>query len=167
MSERVQLSMGTFSKTFGVTGGFIAAQKKVVDYLRFFSRSYVFSAHLTQSIAAAVLAGCELIGSQPELRVRLLDNVQYFLAGLRKLGIEARTDSAIIPVHTPEGVDLRGLNLALHERGLFINAIEYPAVSLSEQRIRISLMSGHTRRDLDEALAIIAACGKDHGLIKS
>lgn len=165
VSERVGLSIGTFSKTFGVTGGFIAASSQVVDYLRFFSRSYIFSAHLPQSIATAVLAGCEIIAEQPQLRQKLRKNVEYFVAELRKLGLDVNASSAIVPIRTPQPIDLRLLNRALHERGLFVNAIEYPAVSLAEQRIRMSLMAGHTQKDLDEAIAIIRDCGREYGLI--
>ncbi len=165
VSERVGLSVGTFSKTFGVTGGFISASSKVVDYLRFFSRSYIFSAHLPQSIAAAVLTGCEIIHEQPELRQKLRNNVEYFVEGLRRLGLEVNSTSAIVPIRTPQPIDLRLLNRALHERGLFVNPIEYPAVSLSEQRIRVSLMATHTQADLDEAIGIIRDCGREHGLI--
>lgn len=165
VSHRVDISMGTFSKTFGVTGGFLAGKKKVVDYLRFFSRSYVFSAHIPQSIAAGVLAGCEMIKAEPKLREQLHKNVDYMINGLYDMGVKVKTDSAIIPIHTPQPINLRNLNRALHEAGLFVNPIEYPAVSLDEQRIRLSLMATHTKADIDEALEIIRVCGKEHGLI--
>ena len=165
VSDKVHLSMGTFSKSFGVTGGFIAGKKCVIDYLRFFSRSYLFSAHLPQSIVAAVLKGCEIIQDQPNLRVNLHRNVDYMLTGLKKMGLNVESKSAIIPIKLPVSVDLRTLNKRLHEQGLFVNPIEYPAVSIDEQRIRLSLMATHTQQDLDEALAIIEKTAKEVNLL--
>ena len=165
VSSKVDLSMGTFSKSFGVTGGFIAGKKSVIDYLRFFSRSYLFSAHLPQSIATAVLKGCQMMKNQPQLRTQLHHNVRFMLEGLKRLGFQVHSESAIIPVRIPQEIDLRIFNRTLHQKGLFVNPIEYPAVSIDQQRIRLSLMANHEEKDLAEALQMIESTAREMGLI--
>ena len=157
--------MGTFSKAFGTTGGFLAGKQEVIDYLRFFARSYMFSAHLPPPVIAAVLGGLEVLGREPERLKKLHSNAQYLARGLREMGYDARCDAAIIPLIMPEFVDMRALNRAFHEQGVFINSVEYPAVPRDAQRLRISVMSTHTQRDLDEALAVFERVGLQFGLI--
>ena len=80
---QIDLVMGTFSKALAVTGGFLAGRKETIEYLRFFSRSYFFSASLPPMTVAAVLAGLEVIEREPERRAQLHENVRYLLEGLR------------------------------------------------------------------------------------
>jgi 7-keto-8-aminopelargonate synthetase-like enzyme len=164
IEEHVDLAMGTFSKAFGVTGGFIAGRKEVIDYLRFFSKSYMFSAHLPQVMAAAVSAGVELVRNQPTLRESLHSNVHYMLEGMRKLGYKVSSQSAIVPVILPAEVPIRELGRRFHEEGLFTNLIEYPAVPKDSQRIRLSMMSDHTQGDLDFALDVLGRLGQEFHL---
>lgn len=155
VSDEVDLAMGTFSKAFGVVGGFVAASKQVVDYLRFFARSYFFSASMPPVVVASVLGALEVIEREPEHRLRLLSNVRYLARRLRGLGFEVGGQSAIIPLLAPSGMDLRKAAYHFHRRGIFLNSIEYPAVPLSKQRFRISVMASHTRQDLDRLLEVI------------
>jgi glycine C-acetyltransferase len=85
--------------------------------------------------------------------------------GLRELGLDVRRESAILPVMVPPHVDLRRLTMRLHEEGLFVNAIEAPAVPADKQRLRISVMASHTREQLDRAIAVLARVGREVGLI--
>lgn len=165
VSEKVALAMGTFSKAFGVTGGFLAGSSELIEYLRYFSRPYMFSAHLPQSIAAGVVAGLDLIQKQPELRKALHDHVAYFVRGLNRMGFPTQSQSAIIPVLIREDADIRRLGKRLHEEGLFANIIEYPAVPRDAQRVRLSVMANHTKQDLDFALDVMERVGKELGLI--
>ncbi|MEO1477290.1 MAG: aminotransferase class I/II-fold pyridoxal phosphate-dependent enzyme [Bacteroidota bacterium] len=152
---RVDVIVGTFSKAFGVSGGFAATTKPIADYLRLASRAYVFSASLPPTTVAAVLAGLDLLDQEPELQTRLIDNAAYLAQGLRALGFEASGNTGILPLPVPVGMDLRAAARAFHERGLFLNHIEYPAVKVSQQRFRISLMASHTTSDLDRLLTAI------------
>jgi glycine C-acetyltransferase len=154
LDRGVDVEMGTFSKTFATTGGFLAAKRDVVDYLRFFARSYMFSAHLPPPVVASVLAGISIIKQEPERRQALHESVRYLVDGLRQIGFDVSAQAAIVPVRLPPSVDIRMLNRRFHEENVFLNAIEYPAVSLEAQRLRISVTATHTREDLDHALAV-------------
>ncbi len=150
LEGKIDITMGTFSKAFGVTGGFVASTKTVVDFLRYFSRSYMFSASLPPVVIAAVLAALDIIERQPELLARLRDNVSYASAKLRSIGFEINSPSPIIPLRVPEWMDIRRASYTFHQMGIFVNSIEYPAVPLSQQRFRISLMAIHTKEDIDK-----------------
>jgi len=148
----VDVIMGTFSKTFGAVGGFVSAAKPVIDYLRFFARSYMFSASLPPVIIAAVLAGLDVIEREPELLRQLRDNVQYAAAGFQKLGFSINPQAAIIALRVPETMNIRKAAYRFHEKGIFVNSIEYPAVPVNQQRFRISMMATHTKEDINRLL---------------
>lgn len=145
----VDVTMGTFSKVFAVSGGFVAAGKAVIDYLRYFARPYMFSASLPPPVIAAVLGGLDVLAAEPDLRARLRANVGYALEGLRSLGFAATSESAIIPLLVPGWMNIRSAARRFDELGIFVNAVEFPAVPLSQQRFRISMMATHTREDID------------------
>ena len=161
----VALAMGTFSKAFGVTGGFIAGKREVIDYLRYFSRTYMFSAHLPQSMAAAVLAGIELVRSDSTLRDALHKNVQTMVQGMTAMGYKVKSESAIIPVLLPHDIDIRKIGKRFHEEGLFCNMIEPPAVAVRDQRIRLSIMADHSVEDLAFALNVLRKLGHEFGML--
>lgn len=166
IEDDVALCMGTFSKAFGVTGGFLSGSQKVIDYLRFFSRSYIFSAHLPISTVAAALVGLDCFQKNPALIQNLHKNSQYFASELKKMGYQAETSSAIIPIPIPSSVNIRALNKRFHERGVFLNSIEYPAVPLEDQRLRISMMATFTKSELDQILSVFSEVGREFSLLK-
>jgi glycine C-acetyltransferase len=153
---QIDITMGTFSKAFAVTGGFVAASKPVIDYLRYFARSYMFSASLSPTTIATVLAGLDVIELEPELLTKLHDTINYAANGLRVLGFDVEGKTAIIPLRVPVGMNIRRAAYKFHERGLFLNSIEYPAVPLSQQRFRISMMATHTLQDINHLLEAVA-----------
>jgi glycine C-acetyltransferase len=160
MEGEIDIVMGTFSKTFAVTGGFVAGKREMIDYLRFFSRSYMFSASLPPPVVASVLAGIEFIEQHPERVRQLRDNVAYFVNGLRAKGFDVACESAIIPLFIPPDVNIRKLVLRLQEEGVFVNGVEYPAVPKDRQRLRISMMATFTREQLDRAIDTLASVAK-------
>ena len=151
----VDITMGTFSKTFAVTGGFVAASKEIINYLRFFARSYMFSASVSPGVVAAVLAGLEVIKAEPERLENLKANISYANKCLNNLGFDSHNQSAIIPLRVPLNMNIREAAYEFHKRGIFMNSIEYPAVPLSQQRFRISLMATHTKQDIDRLVQTI------------
>ena len=155
VEKDVDIIMGTFSKTFGAVGGFVCASKEVIDYLRFFARSYMFSASLPPVVIATVLAGIDLIEKEPELIERLHSNVNYVCKGLGKVGLEVNTPSAIIALRVPKTMNIRKAVYHFHKLGIFVNSIEYPAVPISQQRFRISIMANHTKEDLDRLVSAV------------
>jgi len=146
------LLMGTFSKAFSVAGGFVAAEAPVIEYLRFFSRPYVFSAALPPVVIATVHAGLDVLEREPELVERLHDNVRYVARGLRALGFDIAPEAAIIALRAPAGMDFQAAARHFHRAGLFVNATEFPAVPRDQLLFRISLMATHRRSDLDRLL---------------
>ena len=155
VEDDVDIIMGTFSKALGVTGGFVAGDKCVTDYLRFFARSYMFSASLPPIIAAAVKAGLETIIKHPEYVRQLRSNVNYAVAKLNEYGFNIKTQTPIIALRVPGDMDIRKAVFKFHEMGIFLNSIEYPAVPISQQRFRISLMSIHTKEDIDKLVSAV------------
>jgi glycine C-acetyltransferase len=152
---QVPITVGTFSKALAVTGGFVATSRSFAEYLRFNARSHVFSASLPPPTVAAVLAGLDVIQDEPWRLDELRQNVAYLTAGLRRLGFSLRPDAAIVPIPVPRGMDIRRAGRRFEELGIFLNAIEYPAVPASQQRFRVSVMSIHKRRDLDRLLSAV------------
>jgi glycine C-acetyltransferase len=155
VEKQIDLSMGTFSKSFAMTGGFLAGSKELIDYLRFFARSYMFSAALTPVTLAAVLAGIDEVEKKPELRDLLLDNARYMIQKLQPFGVISKPEAAIVALKVPEWMDVRKANQLIHEQGVFLNAIEYPAVPEGEERFRISVTVEHTRADIDRLAEVL------------
>jgi len=151
----VDLTVGTFSKTLAVTGGFVVGSKPVIDYLRYFARSYMFSASLPPMAIAAVHAGLDVMEREPHLLETLRENIRYAVQGFRSLGFDVKGDSPIIALRVPVGMNIRHAGLEFHRRGIFVNSIEYPAVPVSQQRFRISMMAVHTRADIDALLTAV------------
>lgn len=164
LDGRIPLTMGTFSKTFAVTGGFIAGTRSVINYLRFFARPYMFSASLSPVTTATVLAGLDVLEAEPWLLSHLRDNVGYAASGLRRLGFNVAPQAAIIPLRAPHGMDIRRAARSFHKRSIFVNSVEYPAVPISQQRFRISLMATHTREDIDRLVQAVAEVWAEAGV---
>ncbi len=172
VKDAIAISMGTFSKTFAVTGGFIAGPKPVIDYLRYFARPYMFSASLSPVVVATVLAGLDVLEQEPERRWHLKQNIAYAAACLNRIGFDVHPETAIIPLIVPAWMDIRHASRLFHEKGIFVNSIEYPAVPVTQQRFRISIMATHTGDDIERLTRAVGevwhACrhnqeGTDHG----
>ncbi|MBF6073066.1 aminotransferase class I/II-fold pyridoxal phosphate-dependent enzyme [Nocardia beijingensis] len=159
----VELSMGTFSKVFASTGGFVTGSRDLVDTLRFFARSYMFSAALAPPVVAAVLAGIDFLAEHPDRVRRLHDNVAYFVRGLRAMGFAVDPQTAIIPILVPQRLAVADVVTALHREGVFVNGVEFPAVPRDQQRLRISMMATLTRDHLDHALDRIDTVARRFG----
>jgi glycine C-acetyltransferase len=148
-ADRVDLCMGTFSKVFAVCGGFLTGSEDLINYLRFHARPYIFSASIPPTVTAAVLAGLEVMETEPWLQTQLLQNVSYAIQKLEPFGFCAKPGAAIIALKLPEEMNIRAASLLFHRKGIFINPIEFPAVASNRQRFRISLMAQHTKEDID------------------
>ena len=153
--EKVDIITGTFSKTFGNVGGYVVANNpKLISYLQFQSRQYAFSAAATPAIAG-VSKAIDLIDEEPHWQKQLQDNITYYKTGLQNLGLDIGiTESAIIPVKIGDVYKNSLAGKILLENGIYTNPIMYPAVSLKDSRIRMSLMATHTKEHLDKALNV-------------
>lgn len=142
--------MGTFSKALASVGGFVCASQPLIDYLRFMSRSYMFSASMPPMLAAQVMGGLDILAHEPQRLKALRANIAIARESLHQAGIPFQADpqSPIFAILAPTRMDVRAAGRALHERGIFVNTIEYPAVPRDQQRFRISLMATHTAQDI-------------------
>jgi glycine C-acetyltransferase len=166
LEGRIDIVMGTFSKALGAMGGFICASKEVINYIRFYSRPYLFSASLSPVTVASVLKALEILASEPELIKKLWNNIDYMKSQLDSLGFNVgNSHSAIIPILIGDDMLLRKMAVDIHERGLFLNAIFYPAVPKGNSRLRLSIMATLTKADLDEALNILEDTGRKYGVL--
>jgi len=167
VEDKVDLRMGTFSKSFASCGGFIAGPSEVIEYLRIAARSFLFSAAAVPAAVGAALEALRIIRSEgPELLGRLAENSAYLHGGLTELGLRvvepttlpdgSQQLTPIVPVIV--GDDMRAVVLwkALFDEGVYTNVAIHPAVPPAGALLRTSLMATHEREHLDRALEIVA-----------
>ena len=149
MEGSVDVLMGTLSKAVGGEGGFVCGSRSLIEYLINKARSFIFSTALSPVSMAADLEGLRLIMEQPERVQKLQENIRFCCAALNARGIDAASETAIIPIII--GGEARAMRVMelLKERGYYISAIRYPTVAKGSARLRLALMSSHTREDLE------------------
>lgn len=149
MEGSVDVLMGTLSKAVGGEGGFVCGSRSLIEYLVNKARSFIFSTALSPVSMAADLEGLRLIMEQPERVQKLQENIRFCCAALNARGIDAASETAIIPIII--GGEARAMRVMelLKERGYYISAIRYPTVAKGSARLRLALMSSHTREDLE------------------
>lgn len=160
--------IGSFSKTFGSNGGFIAVRDRATaEYLKYYSATHTFSNALSPVQAATVLCALDIVRSEEGrlLRRKLMDNILYLRAEMTSAGLETLGDpSPIVPVRLGlEGVG-RFASRRLMAMGGIANLVEYPAVPQGGARFRFQVMAGHTREDIDEVVAILARAMREADL---
>jgi glycine C-acetyltransferase len=152
----VDIITGTFSKTFGHLGGYVVADPKVVNFLKFQARQHIFSVSATPA-SACILKSIDLIDEEPWWRTKLWENVHHLKSGLDNLGFDTgNTQSAIIPVMTGKPELNAEVCRLLIEAGVYANQIGYPAVARKNARIRMSIMATHTIEQMDKVLNAFA-----------
>lgn len=163
---KVDIVAGTCSKAIGVVGGFIASSKNIIEYLHYFARSYMFSTAPTPQALASIGAALDVIENEPALREKLWDNIRHFRSGLEAMGVDmGNAETAIFPVIVGDNAKVRELCRDLHERNIYVNPVEYPAVPRRLARIRFSLMATHEKEHLDYALNNLEAVMRKHNCI--
>lgn len=166
LQDRVDLAMGTFSKSFASQGGFVASKREVIDYIKHFGRALMFSASITPASAAAVLAALEIIQNEPERRERLWKNTLRMQRELKALGYDTgNTATPIIPLVIGEDMACFVFWKALFDNGVFTNPVVSPAVPPGRALIRTSYTATHTDKQLDRVLDVMARVGREKGLI--
>ena len=158
----IDITMGSFSKTFAVTGGFISSSKPLVSYLRYMARSGMFSASLPPIVVSAVLAGIDIMESEKFRLEKLHENVKYAANSLNRIGLFVSPQAAIISLIVPPHMNISTASRCFHEKGIFINTVEYPAVPLNKQRFRISITANHTFSDIDRLTETINCIWKKY-----
>lgn len=167
VTKDVDLIMGTFSKSFASLGGFIAADKDTINYLRHHARTYIFSASCTPASIAAANASLDIMLSEPERIENLWELTNYALNGFRQIGCEiGHTSTPIIPLYIRDNDLTFKIVKELFDAGIFVNPVVSPAVASQDTLIRFSFMATHTKEQLDYALETIQKLFKKYNLIK-
>ena len=157
LEDRVDVIMGTFSKSLASLGGYMAASDTVCDYVRHNSRPFIFSASIPPSACAAALAALRLLREHPELPQRLHSLASYARAGLKARGLRIiESETPIIPIYTYEMERTLVSAKRLYDAGVYVNPVLPPAAAPGECLLRMSCMATHTEALLDEAMDIIA-----------
>ena len=166
LEKDIDLTMGTFSKTFASLGGFVAGPERVINFIKHFSLALIFSASPTPASVAAALAALDILEKEPERVQKLISNANYMRKGLKEKGfnvIDGRT--AIVPVII--GNDNTALQMwrILYDSGVFVNVFVPPGVPEGRQMMRTSYMATHEKEHLDEIIHLFEKAGKALGLI--
>ncbi|GAB7388892.1 glycine C-acetyltransferase [Bacillaceae bacterium] len=166
LAGRVQLALGTLSKAVGAEGGFVAASRTVIDYLRNRARPFIFQTALSPGVVAAALEALRLMREEPVLRERLMENARYLREGLGRLGFSlVPGETPIIAVLIGDAQKAVDVSRRLEELGIYAPAIRPPTVPQGQSRIRVTVMATHTREQLEQALACFARAGRELGLL--
>jgi len=166
LESEVDLTMGTFSKTFASLGGFVAGAERVINYLKHFSPALIFSASPTPASVAAALAALDILEAHPELVDKLIFNANYMRTNLKGMGfnvIDGRT--GIVPVIVGNDELAFKMWRILYDSGVFVNVFISPGVPEGRQMMRTSYMASHEKEHLDAILNIFNDAGKKLGLI--
>ncbi len=156
VEDAMDISIGTFSKSFGAIGGFAAGDEKLINYLRFSARSYIFSCAMAPHTAAGILKILEIYDRDKSQREKLWDNVRYMHKALTDAGLDiGDTQSQVVPVFVGEELRLREVGRRIYEKGLYTGIVTYPAVSSKRTRLRLSVSSYHTQEQMDTCSAIL------------
>lgn len=161
---QIDIITGTFSKSFGCVGGFAAASKRIIQYLKFYADSNIFSAAITPQVTASILKALEIMKRQPEIRKKLWENTNYLRNRLIKEGFDiGRSVSPIFPIMVRDNKKVYDIAKMLQEKGIFTIGIVYPAVRTKEARLRVSLLATHEIYQLD---AFVNALNEINEVIK-
>jgi len=165
-ADQVDLVMGTFSKSLGGVGGFIAGESVVIDYLKHHTRTMIFTAALPPSNVAMVRKALEIIRREPERRRNVMDNAAYVNHELRSMGYNTgNSETPVIPVIIGKDMKTFFMWKDLLKNGVYTNPVVAPAVPKGRSLLRTSYMATHTREQLDYCLEQFRTIGKKHGAI--
>jgi 8-amino-7-oxononanoate synthase len=166
LTDQVDLIMGTFSKSFASLGGFIAADKHTINFIKHNSRSLIFSASMTPASAATVLAALDIMESEPERIKHLWDMTNYALQGFKAAGFDTgKSETPIIPLFIRDDVKALMLTKILLEDGIFVNPVVSPGVPKEDSLIRYSLMATHTKEQVEISIQKITKAAKQLGIL--
>ena len=157
VEDRVGVTYGTLSKSFGGVGGFVCANKGIIRYLKGYSSPWNFSCAPSPAVTGGLLKSLEIATRDSQLRDKLWENVAYLKAGLENLKLDlGGTESQVIPIIVgSDGERLLRCAASMQKRGLFLQPVDFPAVPAHARRFRISVSSQLTREEMDETLNIV------------
>ena len=165
--DKIDLNVGMLSKSPGGLGGYCAASKNVIQYLRLYARSYFFSTAMPAPIAGGLNEAFKLMESDNAGREKLLANTRYLKTKLTERGFDiGHSQSAVVPVMVYNEPILFEMYDKLRKRGVYVNIVTYPAVRRKECRLRLCVMKDLSFEQIDKAVEIITELGREYGLIQ-
>lgn len=166
LENEIDLTFGTFSKTFASLGGFVVGPERVINYLKHHSPALIFSASPTPASVAAALAALEILEEEPERITKLISNADKMRKGFQNLGFNVIDgQSAIVPVIIGDDLIAFKFWKELYEGGVFVNVFVSPGVPQGLQMMRTSYMATHEEEHLDKILEVFKKTGKKLGII--
>ncbi|MGA9115859.1 MAG: aminotransferase class I/II-fold pyridoxal phosphate-dependent enzyme [Bacteroidota bacterium] len=166
LEREVDMTMGTFSKTFASLGGYVVGDLAVINYLKHHAPALIFSASPTPASVAAALAALDILEKEPERMHTLIANADYMRKGLREMGFRIlESPTAIVPVIIGDDTNTFIFWRKLFDAGVFVNAFISPGVPNGMQMLRTSYMATHATHHLDRILSAFALIGRELGVI--
>ena len=164
--DKIDLNVGMLSKGPGGLGGYCAASRQIIQYLRLYARSYFFSTALPASVAGGLNEAFKLLEADNAGREKLWQNTEYLKSKLLENGFDiGHSQSAVVPVMIYSEPILFEMYEKLRQRGVYVNIVTYPAVRRKECRLRLCTMKDLTFKQIDKAVEIISDLGREYGLI--
>lgn len=164
LNDEVDVIMGTFSKSLGSMGGFIAGDAQMIEYLKHRARCFIFTASLAPAVAGGVLKALEIMQQEPERIEHLWRNTRKMHDGFKRIGFKiGTTQTPIVPILIGSEAKAFQFTQRLYEEGVFATPAIYPAVRYGEAIVRTSYMATHTDEDLDRVLEIFGKLAKELG----
>lgn len=165
LPDSIDVLMGTFSKAPGTIGGYVTGSRELIDYLRFFARSAMFTAALPAALCAGIAEAFRVMQREPEHRERLWQNVRRLTRGLSQAGFDiSPAQSPIVTVFMGSERLLLCLSRDLFRAGVKAGNVAYPAVPKGEAVLRLTVNARHTDEDLDRVVDVLTELSKRYGI---
>ncbi|MCI0610066.1 MAG: aminotransferase class I/II-fold pyridoxal phosphate-dependent enzyme [Anaerolineae bacterium] len=166
LGDVIDIKMGTLSKTIPSVGGYVAAKKEIITYLRHASRAYIFSAALPPAQAAAANEAFKVILDEPWRIERLNQNTKQFISGLKGMGFDTMlTETAIVPVLCGDDDTAFAMTREAQHNDVFVLPVVSPAVPEGLARLRATVTAAHDPSEIERAMDVIGEAGKKLGII--
>lgn len=166
LEGKVDIVTGTLSKAVGSVGGYVTGTRKLIDYLKYTSRSYMFSTSPFIPSVVASLEALHLISRQEANMDKLWENIHFVKERLTKAGFNiGNAETAIFPIIIGDDNIVKEMTYRLHEKGIFVNPVPYPAVPRKLTRVRLSVTAGFSREQLTYVMDEVERIGKELGVI--
>lgn len=162
----VDIDMGTLSKTIPSVGGYIAGDRKLIDFIKHNSRAYIFSAALPPAQTMAAMTSFDIIEEEKWRIKKLWENINHYVSELKKMGYDTmNTQSAVVPILLRDDDLALKLTRILWDEGILIFPILTPAIPPKTARLRSCIMASHSHEDIEKALRALYKGGKELGII--
>ncbi|AFS79548.1 8-amino-7-oxononanoate synthase BioF [Gottschalkia acidurici 9a] len=167
IKDEVDIQIGTLSKALGSEGGFVVGSRRLINYLKNKSRSFIYTTALSPASIASSIKSIEIISKQRNMRKELLEKSRWFKDRLQELGFDVLdSKTPIIPIIVGNSHKTLEFSQRLFEEGLYVQAIRPPTVKEGTSRLRITIMSTHTMKDLEFAIDKLYKIAKEIGVLE-